>query len=324
METWWWRRATYHGKAAISRIWLEDVDIMSRGAWKLWALGAASLMAAGSAWATPVPGGIDFQTPVTETAKKVHAFHNEVLIIIALITAFVTALLIWVMIRYNRKANPNPKKFSHNTVLEIVWTVVPVLILVWIARGSFPLLYEQDVMFNGEPVAEEQVVDIKVYGNMWYWDYTYNQNTDKEFVVESRMLREGDADRPLVPARGDIKQLSVDNPMVVPVNRYVRLKITARDVIHAWAMPQFALKVDAVPGRLNQLWFNVPTPGIYYGQCSELCGKDHSNMPIELWALPQAQYDAWLAAAQADPGKGGRAYLDSLPRPGATQVASAQ
>jgi cytochrome c oxidase subunit 2 len=297
---------------------------MLRGAWKLWALGAASLAAAGSAWATPVPGGIDFQTPVTETAKRVHAFHNEVLIIIAVITAFVTALLIWVMIRYNRKANPTPKKFSHNTVIEIIWTVVPVLILVWIAKGSFPLLYEQDVMFNGEQVPEEQVVDIKVYGNMWYWDYTYNQNTDKEFVVESRMLRPGDEARPLIPERGDIKQLSVDNPMVAPVGRHVRLKITARDVIHAWAMPQFTLKVDAVPGRLNQLWFKVDQPGIYYGQCSELCGKDHSNMPIELWVLPQQQYDAWLAAAQADPTKGGRAYLDSLPRPGATQVASAQ
>jgi len=300
---------------------------MLRAALKLGALGAASLAAVGSAWATPVPGGIDFQTPVTETAQRVHAFHNEVLIIITVITIFVTALLLWVMIRYNRKANPTPKKFSHNTVIEIIWTVVPVLILVWIAKGSFPLLYEQDVAFNGEQVPEEQVVDIKVYGNMWYWDYTYNQNTEKEFVVESRMLREGDSDRPLIPARGDIKQLSVDNPMVAPAGRHVRLKITARDVIHAWAMPQFALKVDAVPGRLNQLWFKVDQPGIYYGQCSELCGKDHSNMPIELWILPQQQYDAWQAAAQADPAKGGRAYLDSLPRPGVTgamQTASAQ
>jgi len=297
---------------------------MLRGAWKLWALGAASLAAAAPAFAVPQPGGVDFQTPVTETAQRVHAFHVEVLIIITAITAFVTALLIWVMIRYNRKANPTAKKFSHNTVVEIIWTVVPVLILVWIARGSFPLLYEQDVMFNGKNPPEEQIVDIKVYGNMWYWDYTYNQNTDQEFVIESRMLRAGDADRPLNTARGDIAQLSTDYPMVVPTNRYVRLKITARDVIHAWAMPQFALKTDAVPGRLNQLWFNVPTPGIYYGQCSELCGKDHSNMPIELWALPQDQYDQWLVAAQADPLNGGRAYLDSLPRPGVTQLAAAE
>jgi cytochrome c oxidase subunit 2 len=297
---------------------------MLRGAWKLGVLGAASLAAASHAWATPTPGGIDFQTPATETARRVQAFHFEVLIIITVITAFVTALLIWVMIRYNRKASPTPKKFSHNTAVEIVWTVLPVLILVWIAKGSFPLLYEQDVMFNGEQVPEEQVVDIKIYGNMWYWDYTYNQNTDQEFVVESRMLRAGDADRPLDTARGDIPQLSVDYPMVAPVGRHVRLKITARDVIHSWAMPQFALKVDAVPGRLNQLWFKVDQPGIYYGQCSELCGKDHSNMPIELWALPQQQYDQWLVAAQADPANGGRAYLDSLPRPGVTQLAAAE
>lgn len=297
---------------------------MRRGAWKHWALGAASLMAGGTAWATPVPGGIDFQTPVTETAKKVHAFHTEVLFIITAITIFVTALLLWVMIRYNKKANPTPKKFSHNTMIEIIWTVAPVLILVWIAKSSFPLLYEQDVMFNGADVAEEEVVDIKVYGNMWYWDYTYNQNTDKEFTVESRMLKAGDEARPLKPERGDLAQLSVDNPMVAPAGRYVRLKISAKDVIHAWAMPQFALKVDAVPGRLNQLWFKVDQPGIYYGQCSELCGKDHSNMPIELRILPQDQYDQWLAAAQADPASGGRAYLDSLPRMNPTQVASAQ
>ena len=297
---------------------------MRRGAWKHWALGVASLAGGGTAWAAPVSGGIDFQTPVTETAKRVHAFHFEVLIIITVITVFVTALLLWVMIRYNRKANPTPKKFSHNTMIEIIWTVAPVLILVWIAKGSFPLLYEQDVMFNGADVEESEVVDIKVYGNMWYWDYTYNQNTDNEFVIESRMLKAGDEARPLKPERGDIAQLSVDNPMVAPAGRYVRLKISAKDVIHAWAMPQFALKVDAVPGRLNQLWFKVDQPGIYYGQCSELCGKDHSNMPIELWALPQQQYDQWLVAAQADPANGGRAYLDSLPRPGVTQLAAAE
>jgi cytochrome c oxidase subunit 2 len=273
---------------------------------------AASLLGGGSAWATPVNGGIDFQRPVTETAKHVHAFHSEVLIIITAITIFVTALLVWVMIRYNKKANPVPKKFSHNTMIEIIWTVAPVLILVWIAKGSFPLLYEQDVMFNGEQVEESEVVDIKVYGNMWYWDYTYNQNTDKEFVVESRMLKTGDADRPLVPARGDMAQLSVDHPMVVPVNRFVRLKITARDVIHSWAMPQFTLKVDAVPGRLNQLWFNVPAPGIYYGQCSELCGKSHAYMPITVKVVSEAAYAQWLESAKA-----GDPQLSSLATPAA-------
>ena len=130
--------------------------------------------------AAPTHGGIDFQTPVTEVARNVQAFHNEVLIIITVITAFVTALLIWVIIRYNKRANPVPKKFSHNTLVEIVWTVVPVLILVWIAKGSFPLLYEQDVMPS---VPEDQVVDIKVYGNMWYWGYTYGEGDE---ITESR------------------------------------------------------------------------------------------------------------------------------------------
>ena len=222
---------------------------MLRKTLKVLALGAASLAAAGSAWAVPTEGGIDFQTPVTETAKRVHAFHGEVLWIITVIVAVVTALLIWVMIRYNKRANPVPRKFSHNTLIEILWTVIPVLILVWIAKGSFPLLYEQDVAFNGEQVAEADVVDIKVYGNMWYWDYTYNQNTDKEFVVESRILKHGDKDRPLIDARGDLAQLSTDHPMVAPAGRYVRLKITARDVIHAKDIVDFS-KEENVMDRL--------------------------------------------------------------------------
>lgn len=296
---------------------------MRSGFSKFFALSIAGFAGCGAAWATPVPGGLDFQPYATETAQKVHAFHNELLVIITAITLFVTALLIWVMVRYNKRANPTPKKFSHNTLVEIVWTVVPVLILVWIAKGSFPLLYEQDVEFGGAKVPEEQVVDIKVYGNMWYWDYTYNANTDNEFVVESRMLRAGDPDRPLKPERGDIQQLSVDYPMVAPAGRYVRLKVSAKDVIHSWAMPQFTLKVDAVPGRLNSLWFKVDRPGVYYGQCSELCGKDHSNMPIELRILPEAQYTEWLAKAKTSP-EAGRAYLDSVQTLKPTQIASAK
>lgn len=295
---------------------------MRSGASKFATLGVASLIAGGNAWATPVEGGIDFQPAVTDTAHKIHAFHNELLVIITVITLFVTALLLWVIVRYNKRANPTPRKFSHNTLVEILWTVVPVLILVWIAKGSFPLLYEQDVEFGGSKVPESQIVDIKVYGNMWYWDYTYNGNTDNEFVVESRILKAGDADRPLKPERGDIPQLSVDYPMVAPAGRYVRLKISAKDVIHAWAMPQFMLKVDAVPGRLNSLWFKVDEPGVYYGQCSELCGKDHSNMPIELRILPEAQYNEWLVQAKTS-ADAGRAYLDSVQVLKPTQVASA-
>ena len=294
-----------------------------RSAWKFLALSAASLVAGGSAWATPHAGGIDFQAPATETAKHVQAFHSEVLIIITVITIFVTALLIWVMIRYNKRANPVPKKFSHNTLIEILWTVVPVLILVWIAKGSFPLLYEQDVL--PEQAREEEIVDIKVYGNMWFWDYTYNVGTDNEFNVESRMLKVGapDPSLELQAARGDIAQLSVNNPMVAPIGKYIRLKISAKDVIHAWAMPQFMLKVDAMPGKLNQLWFKVDEPGVFYGQCSELCGKDHSNMPIELRLLPQAQYDEWQVQYKTSP-EAARVSLDRVQPAKAAQVASAQ
>jgi len=297
---------------------------MRIGAWKYWALSAASLFGCGSAWATPHDGGINFQSPATETAKRVQDFHNEVLIIIVAITIFVTALLIWVMLRYNKRANPVPKKFSHNTVIEILWTVVPVLILVWIAKGSFPLLYEQDVM--PAEAREEEIVDIKVYGNMWFWDYTYNVGTDNEFNVESRMLKAGapDPSLELKPARGDIAQLSVNNPMVAPVGKYVRLKISSKDVIHAWAIPQFMLKVDAMPGKLNQLWFKVDEPGVFYGQCSELCGKDHSNMPIELRMVTQAQYEEWQTQFKTSP-EAARAYLDRvMPAKKPAQVASAQ
>ena len=295
-----------------------------RSARKFLALSAASLVAGGSAWATPHAGGIDFQAPATETARNVQAFHNEVLIIITVITIFVTALLIWVMIRYNKRANPVPKKFSHNTVIEILWTVVPVLILVWIAKGSFPLLYEQDVL--PEQAREEEIVDIKVYGNMWFWDYTYNVGTDNEFNVESRMLKVGapDPSLELQAARGDIAQLSVNNPMVAPIGKYIRLKISAKDVIHAWAMPQFMLKVDAMPGKLNQLWFKVDEPGVFYGQCSELCGKDHSNMPIELRMVTQAQFEEWQTQYKTSP-EAARAYLYCvMPAKTPVQVASAQ
>ena len=284
---------------------------MRIGARKLLALGCASLLAAGAAAAQPTPGGIDFQTPVTATARNVMNFHNEVLIIIVLITVFVTALLLWVIIRYNKRANPTPRKFSHNTLVEIVWTVGPVLILVYIAFKSFPLLYEQDVM---PPVAEEEIVDIKVYGHQWYWRYLYGEG-EEVTEIESRLVP-ADSLKP-----GQIQLLSVDNPMVAPLDRYVRLSVTAQDVIHAWAMPSFAIKVDAVPGRLNQLWFKADDPGIYFGQCSELCGANHAFMPIELRILPQDQYDEWLRRVAVSAAEA-RAYLDQVQPATAPQVAA--
>ncbi len=278
-----------------------------------WALGLATLAAAGAAHATPQEGGIDFQTPMTEVAHNVHSFHNFVLIIITAITVFVTGLLIWVVFRYNRKANPKPKTFSHNTAIEVLWTVLPVLILVAIAFRSFPLLYEQDVFPD---VPEAEVVDVKIYGRQWFWSYMYGEGDDM-VEYDSNMIPDDMID----PNKGQIQKLSVDNPMVAPAGKYVRLTISASDVIHAWAMPQFALKVDAVPGRVNQLWFKADAPGVYYGQCSELCGTRHAYMPIELRVLPQDQYDAWLAAA-ANSAADARAYLDQVQPLGPAQVAS--
>jgi cytochrome c oxidase subunit II len=288
---------------------------MRGGAWKHWALGCASLIATGSAAAAPTPGGIDFQTPATETAQRVQQFHNEVLIIITAITIFVMALLLWVIVRYNKRANPTPKKFSHNTLVEILWTVVPVIILVFIAYRSFPLLYEQDVMPD---VAEEEVVDIKVYGRQWFWSYIYGEG-DNVVEYDSNMVPDANIDA----SKGQVTRLSTDIPMVAPAGRYVRLSISASDVIHAWAMPQLFLKVDAVPGRLNQLWFKVDKPGVMYGQCSELCGAAHSAMPIELRILPQDQYDEFLRRAATSTSEA-KAYLDQVQPLGPTQVAAAQ
>ncbi|MDZ4760584.1 MAG: cytochrome c oxidase subunit II [Alphaproteobacteria bacterium] len=290
---------------------------------KLWSLGCASMIAAGPAVAAPVPGGIDFQPPMTETARNVQVFHNEVLIIITVITVFVTALLLWVIVRYNSRANPTPKKFSHNTVVEILWTVIPVLVLVYIARGSFPLLYEQDVfptqvvMADGStrPITEADITDVKIYGRQWFWSYIYGEG-DEALEFDSNMVP-ADLLKP-----GQIDQLSVDNPMVVPQGRHIRLSITASDVIHSWAMPATALKVDAVPGRLNQLWFKIDEPGVYYGQCSELCGQRHAFMPIEMRVLPLDQYNTWLARATASVADG-RAYLDEVQPLGGPQVAAA-
>jgi len=298
---------------------------MRSGAWKHCLLGLAGMAAVAPAMAAPVDGGVDFQHPVTAVAREVHEFHLEILIIITVITAFVTLLLAWVVIRYNKKANPTPKKFSHNTLVEILWTVIPVIILVVIAYRSFPLLYRTDVfptevtMADGKkrPITQDEIVDIKIYGRQWYWNYIYGSG-DTAIDFDSHMIEDANID----PAKGQITRLSVDMPMVAPVNKYVRLSITAGDVIHAWAMPQFAIKVDAVPGRLNQLWFNAEETGVYYGQCSELCGQSHSAMPIELHIVKQNEYEEWLKRAATSMTEA-KAYLDQIQPPQPAKVASA-
>lgn len=286
---------------------------------------SAALLAGPAFAAEPVDGAINMQPAATRIAERVHDFHNVLLVIITAITLLVLALLIWVAVRYNTKANKVSRKFSHNTTVEIVWTVVPALILVGIAGLSFPNLYYQNVAPNlGQIVAtskqllaegksaehqafttdyfpdaaEAGFVNVKIQGNQWNWTYTYADIVDEsglpvEFV--SNGIHKG---RSSDPTDG-LRLLSTDYPMVVPADRYVRFYTAAADVIHSWAVPAFAIKVDAVPGRLNEGWFLVKEPGVYYGQCSELCGVDHAYMPIEVRVVPQAQFDAWAELMKA-------------------------
>lgn len=273
---------------------------------------AASLFATAAYAAVPVSGGIGMQPPATDIAREVVDFHTLLVAVISSIVVFVTLLLIWVVLRYNRKANPVPKTFSHNTPIEIAWTVIPVFILAVIAVTSFPLLFKQESV---PAVDESQIVDVKVYGRQWYWSYIYGSGDD-EIYFDSNMIQDAD----LGP--GQIAKLSVNNPMVVPAGKYIRLSISASDVIHSWAIPAFATKVDAVPGRLNQIWFKVDEPGVFYGQCSELCGVNHAFMPIEVRVLPNEQYETWLERVSESPAAGNE-YLQSV-QPLASQVASAQ
>jgi cytochrome c oxidase subunit 2 len=239
------------------------------------------------------PGLQDQVTPIGEEAAW---FHNVILLpVIAAICIFVLALLIYVVIRYRRAAHPVPSRTTHNTLLEVVWTLVPVLILVIIAVPSIKLLANQ----YSPPKAD---LTVKVIGHQWYWSYQYPDNGDFEIV--SNMLSDADAKK-----RGEPRLLGVDERMVVPAGATVKLIVTSDDVIHAFWVPAFWNKIDAVPGRLNETWFKVDKPGVYYGQCTELCGARHAYMPIAVEVLPPAQFAAWVAskggtmgAAQAKSG----------------------
>ena len=243
---------------------------------------AQSVLADGHGEAVPWEMGL--QPAATPLMESIHNFHALLMVIITAVVLFVLALLVIIIVRFNAKANPVPSKTTHNTMIEVIWTVVPILILIVIAIPSFRLLYlERDI-----PPAD---LTIKAIGNQWYWSYEYPDNGDVSF--DSIMK----ADDELKP--GDVRLLSVDNPMVAPVGKVVRVIVTANDVLHAWAVPSFGVKVDAVPGRLNELWFKAEKAGIYYGECSELCGKDHSAMPIEVHAVSEADYQAWVAKAKS-------------------------
>lgn len=233
----------------------------------------------------PHDKGLGLQAPATALAEELDFVHNSVLLpIITVITLFVMVLLLIVIFRFNEKRNPVPSKTAHNTLLEVVWTVVPALILVFIAVFSFPLLYRQLTI-------PEPELTVRAIGHQWYWSYEYPDNGN--FTFDARMIRKAD----IQPGQNYL--LDTDNEVVLPVGTNIRIQITAADVIHSWTVPSFGVKHDGVPGKVNESWFNINQPGIYYGQCSELCGVEHAYMPIKIRAVTKEDYQAWVVEAQA-------------------------
>jgi cytochrome c oxidase subunit 2 len=246
---------------------------------------AGLLASVSGALALPYNWQLSFQPAASPVMQRIETFHTFVLYIITLVTLFVLVLLVWIIIRYNKGANPVPSKVSHNTLLEVVWTVAPVVILVLIAIPSFKLLY-----YEAAPPTPPDLT-IKAIGKQWYWTYEYP--TKGDFQFDSLGLSDDKA-----KAAGEPRLLGVDNVVVVPVNKIVRVVTAGADVIHSWAVPQFGVKMDAVPGRLNETWFEATQLGTFYGQCSELCGAHHAYMPIEVKVVSEADFEAWAVAAK--------------------------
>ncbi len=245
------------------------------------AVGAGMMIAAGAAFAgmgQPTPWEYTLQHSASPVMDSVNWVHNFLLWIISSITIFVMILLVVVMVKFNAKANPVPSKTTHNTLIEVIWTIVPVLILVAIAVPSFRLLFEQlDI-----PKSD---LTIKVTGKQWYWTYSYPDHGKFEF--DSLMATDKQP-----------RLLAVDNEIVVPVNKVVRVQVTGADVIHSFAVPSFGIKIDAIPGRLNETWFKATKEGMFYGQCSELCGKDHAFMPIAVRVVSDQEFATWVEGAK--------------------------
>src|SRR5215813_2595584 len=233
--------------------------------------------------AEPKPWQLGFQPPATPVKDRLSAFHDELLIIITLITLFVLGLLLYVIIRFNQQRNPVPSRTSHNTVIEMLWTVVPVLILVIIAIPSFKLMYYMDRVPNPE-------MTIKVTGHQWYWSYEYPDQDGLSF--DSNLIPDAD----LKP--GQKRLLDVDNPLVVPIDTVIRVYVTGTDVIHSWFVPSFGVQQYAIVGRLNETWMKVEHEDVYYGQCNQICGINHAFMPIKIQAVSKEDFRNWLADAK--------------------------
>lgn len=281
----------------------------------------------------PEPWQVGFQSAASPLMDDVLSFHGLLLWIIVAITLFVLGLLVYAMVRFREGRNPTPSKTTHNTLIEIVWTLVPVMILVVIAIPSFKLLYKSDQTVDA-------TITIKARGHQWYWSYVYEQSLKTgpdgkvvttgtgddakavdildsgRFLFSSRLAcrTEEECQSKAKDGKTPIRLLDVDNPVVIPINTKVRILVTGMDVIHSWAMPSMGVKTDAVPGRYNQAWIYARKPGIYYGQCSELCGTDHGFMPIAVRAVTQEEYEAWIKTAQ-EKAKSGADSFETVEAP---------
>lgn len=231
----------------------------------------------------PHPWEMGMQAASSPVSHSIHSLDTLVLVIIVAITVFVAGLLLWVSFRYSAKRNPVPSRTSHNTLLEVAWTVIPVLILVVMAVPSFRLIYQEDRTQNAD-------MTIKVTGHQWYWEYDYGDTAKVDF--NSRMVATED----LKP--GQLRLLDVDNQLVVPVGKNVRVLTTSGDVIHSWFIPSLGVQRYAIPGRTIETWFRVDKPGTYYGECNQICGTNHSQMPISIKAMPDSEFQAWLITAK--------------------------
>ena len=246
----------------------------------------SSIMMSVPAMATETSGGyaqswqLNFPPSISMIKTEIDDFHNLLLVIITAIVIVVTALLIYVVVKFRRKKGVESANFAHNTLIEIIWTIVPVIILIIIAIPSFKLLYLEDRI-------PEPELTIKTTGYQWYWGYEYTDYEGLEFMAYP--IADDDIDE----SKGQKRLLSTDNPVVVPVDTNIQLLVAAADVIHAFALPAAGVKKDAVPGRLNETWMNIEKPGVYFGQCSEICGAGHSYMPIEVHAVSKEEFDAW-------------------------------
>jgi len=267
------------------------------GGFTAFALLASALATVPAAAQQPEPWQMDLQAPHSSLMAQLTAFHDFLLYIIFGINIIVLGLLVFAVIRFNEKRHPTPSKRTHNTTLEVVWSVVPIFILMVIGVFSLPLLFASDDTVDAD-------MTVKVIGRQWYWSFEYPDQGDftfDAFRVPDDQIKEG-----------QLRLLSTDENLVLPVGKKIRVLVTSSDVLHSFAMPALGTKVDAVPGRTNEIWFNIDKPGMYYGQCSELCGSGHAFMPVALKAVTQAEFDAWVAKARE---KFAAADEEPAPRP---------